>query len=80
MKVEVLRRSCRSGEVCEGRRGRDHEEGEGLGSRRGQRLLMAVRDVVCLDAVDGVEQLGVLMTCQLAGGLRSLIRLEPTCA
>lgn len=74
----VLRGGSDVGGVGEGRGRRDHQEGEGLGPRRGERFLLAMGDVVRLDALDGVEELWIL-------ALGSESRLErgaaerPTC-
>ncbi len=65
VEVEVLLRSLvlgiHIGEVCEWRGSWDHKEGHGLGTRWIEGGFLAILDMVGLDVVDGVEELGIVM-------------------
>jgi hypothetical protein len=46
--------------VVVGGGGRDHQEGERLGAGGREAFLFALLDMVCVDAIDGIQQLRVL--------------------
>jgi hypothetical protein len=55
------------GQFGVGRVGRDHQQAESLWARGGETLLVAILDVVGFDAVDGVEELGILVASHCEG-------------
>lgn len=65
MKIEILLESfgARGGgrRICKWRGGGYHQEGEGLGARWGQTILLAILDVIGVDAIDGIQQLRVIV-------------------
>lgn len=68
------------GAVGEGRRGWDHQQGECLAPGRGERLLLAIGEMISGDAVDGVQQLWVLAHMISHGAITSSLcpRSAPT--
>lgn len=50
--------------VGEARGGWNHQEGEGLPAGGSQRLFLTISDMIGIDALDCVQQLGILLdTC-----------------
>ena len=75
MKVEVLFGGMLwSREFCKGGGRGDHQERQGLWAVGGETLFLAILDMICIDAIDGVQQLRVLWqvrSCHAGGQQRS---------
>lgn len=82
VEIEIIFDSADLSCVCKWGGCRHHEKRESLGTRRGQGFLLAIGDVVGLDALDSVEELWILacaLETSFLDGMAALDSAGPTC-